>query len=155
MRKVFNWAGGLALSAGAVFGIMKFEGFTTTAYQDVVGIKTIGVGHTGDVPDKITPQRGIMIYRDDLDVHQRAILKCIGEVPLYDYELDAFTSLAFNIGTNAFCKSTLAKKLKVEDYQGACDEILRWDSAGGKKSAGLAKRRAKEHSICTGEGTWE
>ena len=72
------------------------------------------------------------------------------DLALYPHEWDAFVSLAYNIGPAAFCGSTLAKKLRQTppDYGGACDEILRWNRAGGQIMPGLVKRRQAEHRLC-------
>ena len=87
-----------------------------------------------------------MSYRD-IQKTESAIHKCV-HVPLSDGENSAFVSLAYNIGTSAFCSSTLVKKLNARDYEGACAEIKRWVYVNGKKSQGLINRRAKEYQTC-------
>jgi len=49
----------------------------------------------------------------------------------------------------AFCTSTLNKKLNQLDYAGACQELLKWNKAGGKVLEGLTKRRQEEYKQCT------
>ena len=66
------------------------------------------------------------------------------------YEYDAFVSLAYNVGENAFCKSTLVRKLNAGDYAGACREILKWDKFRGQPLRGLTMRRQDEYQKCTG-----
>jgi lysozyme len=61
-----------------------------------------------------------------------------------------YISLSYNIGTGAFCKSTLVKKLNAGDYIGACNQILLWDKYQGKPLAGLTKRRQEENKKCLG-----
>jgi lysozyme len=78
-----------------------------------------------------------------------AIKQCV-KVPLKQNEYDSYLSLSYNIGSNAFCKSTLVKKLNLGDYEGACKEILRWDKAGGRVVRGLTIRREKEYKQCMG-----
>ena len=65
----------------------------------------------------------------DADATARAIGSGIGPVPLYQREWDSFVSLAYNIGPQAFCGSTLVRLLHQTppDYTGACKQILRWD----------------------------
>jgi lysozyme len=59
-------------------------------------------------------------------------------------------SLSYNIGTGAFCNSTLVKKLRTYDYEGACKEILRWDKFKGEPLKGLTHRRQREYKLCMG-----
>ena len=69
-------------------------------------------------------------------------------------------SFAYNVGSRAFCQSTLVKKLNSQDYPGACQELLRWRFFQGKDCAlptnarlcgGLATRREAEYRLCMGE----
>lgn len=147
---------GLSLSAAALVAIANFEGFRDRAYDDGVGVQTIGYGATAGVKpgDRITPERALVRLLADADKHQREIVACLPGVELFQHELDAFSSLAYNIGSGAFCRSTLAKKLKDGDYPGACAEILRWNRAGGRVLPGLTKRRQAEYQQCMGGDKW-
>ena len=145
----------IGLSAAALVTIAGFEGYRSSAYDDGVGVQTIGFGTTENVKagDKITPERALgLLYRDANDIAAR-IAGCVGDVPVYSHEADAFVSLAYNIGASAFCKSTLVKKLKQTppDYAEACAQILRWNRAGGRVMAGLKKRRQQEYELCRGD----
>ena len=60
-------------------------------------------------------------------------------------------SLAYDIGSRAFCSSTLARKLNEGDYPGACREILRWDRFREQRLRGLTTRREREYRQCIGE----
>ncbi len=144
----------IGLSAAALVAIAWSEGYREHAYDDGVGVQTIGFGTTSGVKpgDKTTPERALgLLYRDASEmVAQLSRPGCIGDVPVYPHEADAFVSLAYNIGSSAFCKSTLVKKLKQTppDYAGACSEILRWNKAGGRVLPGLKKRRQQEYELC-------
>lgn len=144
--------GALALSAAALVGIAVSEDFRGTAYQDIVGIWTVGFGTTEGVKkgDTIDPVKALQRKLTDIQKFEGAIKRCV-KVPLHQYEYDAYLSLAYNIGTGAFCGSTLVKKLNTEDYPGACKEILRWNKAGGKEVRGLTLRREREYKQCIGE----
>ena len=142
---------GLVLaSAIAVGAISQYEGFRSEAYLDIGGIPTIGYGSTEDVKlgdridEKVARRRLIEEVRD---VYGKAILKCV-KVPLHQSEYDAYVSLTYNIGTGAFCSSTLVKKLNQEDYVGACEQIKRWNKVQGKVVQGLVNRREKEYKMC-------
>ena len=142
----------LSLSAAALVGIATHEGYVGQAYQDIVGVWTIGFGTTEGVkPNQtITPVQAISRALTDAQKFEGALKQCV-TVPLHQHEYDAYVSLSYNIGSGAFCRSTLVKKLNAGDYDGACKEILRWNRAGGKEVRGLTIRRQQEYVLCTGQ----
>lgn len=117
-----------------------------TSYQDGSGVWTIGCGHTG--PDVapgqvITKQQALDLLAKDLE----SVEYCVNEnvhVPLSQDQYDALVSFTFNVGTGAFARSTLLKRLNAGDYEGVPQELVRWEYARGKQSAGLVNRRASE-----------
>lgn len=130
------------------------EGTRYLPYRDIAGVLTVCQGHTG--PDIVPNKRYTKAECDDLLVknterHGRAVLRCT-RVPLNQNQYDAFTRFTFNVGPNAFCGSTLVKKLNRGDYAGACRELLRWDKArvNGKLRSvyGLTLRRRSEYQQC-------
>lgn len=144
--------GVLVASAIAIGTIASWEGFEENAYRDIVGVPTIGYGSTTGVKmgDTITEQEArTRLIKEVNDVYGKAVTRCI-TAPLHQYEYDAFTSLAYNIGPTAFCNSTLVKRANERDYASACKEILRWNRAGGKVVRGLVNRRQSEYNICIG-----
>ena len=146
--------GALGISATVLVSIALHEGYREKAYQDAVGVATVGYGETTGVRmgDRTTPERALVQLLKSTEKHAGAIRQCI-KVPLYQHEFDAYVSLAYNIGPGNFCRSTLVKKLNAGDYTGACQEIKRWNKAGGKVLAGLTKRRQKDYRLCMGEKT--
>ena len=145
--------GVLSLSATGLIGIASYEGFSEKAYIPIKGdVPTIGFGSTEGVKmgDAITVPQALDRLRRDITVAESAISRCV-RVPLSQGELDAYTSLAFNIGTDAFCRSTLVVKLNGGDYAGACEEIKCWVYAGGRRVPGLVARREKEYATCVGD----
>lgn len=147
----------LAVSALAVAGIAVREGYRARAYDDGVGVQTVGFGSTTREDgqpvrpgDTVTPERAVVRLARDADRIGREIAACIDDVPLYQHEFDAYASLAYNIGSGAFCRSTLVKRLKETppDYASACAEIKRWTKAGGRELPGLIKRREAEYRLC-------
>lgn len=150
---------GFGASAVAVALIAGFEGYSSRAYDDGVGVQTVGFGTTRledgravQKGDTVTPQRAVVLLARDADAIARELAACIGPVPLYRHEWDAYVSWAYNVGSSAACRSTLVKKLKQSppDYAGACRELLRWTKAGGRELAGLVKRREAEYRLCIG-----
>ena len=142
----------ISLSASALVAIVVHEGYRETAYIPVAGDKvTIGFGTTEGVRhgDKTTPTQALSRAMSDIQKFEGAVKQCV-TVPLTQGEYDAYISLSYNIGSSAFCRSTLVKKLQGQDYQGACKEILRWDQFQGKRLPGLTKRRQEEYLKCLG-----
>ena len=142
----------ISLSATALVALLLHEGYRENAYTPVAGdVPTIGFGTTSGVKlgDRTNPEKALNVALRDVQGFEGAIKSCV-TVPLTQYEYDAFVSLSYNIGSNAFCKSTLVKKLNAGDYAGACNQILRWDQFKGKPLAGLTKRRQEEHKKCLG-----
>ena len=125
--------------------IRQFEGCRLKAYKCPAGIWTIGYGHTAGVKagDVWTQEQADRALEQDIGKYRKAVLIACPA-------LAACISLAYNIGTGAFCKSTLVKKLNQGDYTGACNEIRRWNKAGGKVLPGLVKRREAEYEMCMG-----
>ena len=143
----------LVVSGMSMIGIALHEGYIDHTYKDSVGVPTIGFGTTQGVKpgQKISVERALVKLGTNVTEKEQVMKACLGDVPLYQNEWDAYVSLAYNIGTGAFCKSTLVKKLKVHDYPGACKEILKWNKAGGRVNDGLVKRRSDEYLQCMGK----
>ncbi|MEN6540840.1 MAG: lysozyme [Mizugakiibacter sp.] len=144
----------LVLSASVLVGIATKEGYVETAAPPVKGdVPTNGFGSTGadiKLGDKTDPVRALIRLQRDADEYAKAVKRC-APVPMYQYEFDAYVSLAYNIGPHAFCTSTLAQRLTLMDYPGACAQILRWDRFKGRQLPGLTKRRQAEYRLCMGE----
>ena len=129
--------------------VMLYEGTVLRSYVDPVGIVTACTGHTGPelrMGQTFTKEQCETMLYGDLLKHADA-LNCI-KTPLADNQKAAFLSFAFNVGSSAFCKSTLARKANAGDLMGACAELSRWVMAGGRELSGLVKRRAAERQLC-------
>lgn len=143
--------GAIAIATVMLSGNGGLEGREYVPYKDVVGVITVCDGHTGK--DIILNKR----YSDaECDALTKADLERIAKqvnpsikVKTTEMQLAAIYSFSYNVGANAFIKSTMLKKLNAGDYAGACDELKRWVYAGGKKWKGLMNRRDVEYEICT------
>ena len=147
----------LSLSAATLVGLAVHEGYRDVAYIPVPGDRpTLGFGDAQGVKlgDRTDPVRALIRLNQQAEVFQREMRACMGDVPLHQHEWDAYVSLAFNIGSGAFCRSTLVRELRKTppNYAGACEQILRWDRFQGRPLAGLTKRRVAEYKQCIGEG---
>lgn len=140
-----------AIVLSGAYLVAPFEGKQNKAYLDPVNIWTLCYGSTKDVKkgDYKTDDECLELLAEDLVEHDKKMLRYV-EVNLTDYEHAAFLSFAYNVGVGAFSKSTLLKKLNKGDYIGACNELSKWDKAGGKVLKGLTKRREAERQMCLG-----
>ena len=133
----------------AIAVVGAFEGYSATAYPDVIGVPTICYGETKGVHlgDKATRAQCGEKLSSRLVEFNEGVSSCIN-VDLPDSRRVAFVSLAYNIGTAAFCKSTVVRKINAGDVAGSCDAILMWNKAGGSVRNGLTQRRKKEREMC-------
>ena len=143
----------MRISENGIEFIRQLEGEKLTAYRDIVGIWTIGVGHTGFVDGKpvargmaITKEKSKEILTADLKRFESEVNDAV-KVTLTQNQFDALVSLAFNIGEGAFARSTLVNKLNAGDKKGAAEQFLVWKNAGGRVSQGLLNRRQKEKAM--------
>lgn len=141
-------AGGTMAIAAVL--IPSLEGVEYKPYRDVVGVLTVCYGHTGSdiIPDKMYTEAECKAMLDkDLQPFARSVERSV-KVPASEYQKAALISFSYNVGVKAFESSTLLKKLNAGDSRGACDEMRRWNKAGGKVWKGLINRREVEREIC-------
>lgn len=134
--------------------IEQFEGCKLKPYLDVAKVPTIGIGTTrypdgksvtmNDPP--ITEAEAQSFLKSHLEGDCKAVSGLV-KVDVTDNEFAALVSFAYNVGRNALASSTLLKKLNSGDKQGAADQFLRWDHAGGVVVAGLTRRRKAERAL--------
>lgn len=141
-------ARGLVATVALVGG---FEGLRTVAYLDPVGIPTACFGETENIRlgQSFTREECEARLADRIVEFDDAVTSCLGYAPAPGPRM-AFVSLAYNIGTEAFCGSTLARLARAGDIDGACAQLDRWVYAKGVKWPGLVRRRAEERAICEG-----
>ena len=125
-----------------------FEGCKLTAYQDSVGVWTIGYGHTKGVYDgmTITQDQAEQMLLSELEEYEGYIENMV-TVPLTQNQFDALVVCVYNLRPTNFKNSTLLKELNAGNYNAAGQEITRWNKAGGKVLAGLVKRREAEAEL--------
>lgn len=129
--------------------VKTFEGCRLKAYLDVGGIWTIGWGYTSNSvgPNTVWTQgQADEMLKVKLYEFYVGVKEMVG-IPVKIEQLEALTSLAYNIGLGALRKSTLLKKLNKCDIEGAADEFLRWNKVNGKVVDGLTRRRQKEREL--------
>ena len=128
--------------------IKDFEGLRLNAYQDAVGVWTIGYGHTNTAypGQRITNAQATDLLRQDVANFEDAVTRAV-RVPINENQFAALVSFAYNVGSGALNSSTLLRKLNAGDTFGAANEFLRWNRAGGRVLAGLTRRREAERSL--------
>ena len=131
--------------------IKRFEGCRLKAYKCPAAVWTIGFGNTfyengekvkeGDV---ITQQRADELAKFIIDQFAVVIAPFIKQ-PLTENQFSACVSLAYNIGTGGFKRSSVFKKLNVNPLDATIADSFRlWNKGGGKVLRGLVNRREAE-----------
>ena len=132
--------------------IKTAEGFSPEAYQDIVGVLTIGYGTATTSGASITSgmviseAKATEMLMQEVSKIETQISKNV-KVPLTQGQIDALISFAYNLGVHALLTSTLWKKLNAGDITGASKEFMKWNKAGGKEVKGLTNRRKAEQAI--------
>jgi lysozyme len=128
--------------------IKAFEGYRLSAYQDSVGIWTIGYGstqgvHVGMV---ITAAQAEAMLRDSAVTFQSFVTAVVKQ-PISQKMFDALVSFTYNVGQGNLQKSSVLRLLNIGDYQSSGDAFLLWNKAGGQVVAGLVRRRGMERAL--------
>ena len=131
--------------------IKRFEGCKLTAYQDIVGIYTIGFGTTAAAGLGITPIKGMTITQERAeDLLRQGVEKFATTVDalitakVNQNQRGACVALAYNVGSTAFAKSTVLRELNAGNYDKAAAAFRMWNKAGGEVIQGLVNRREAE-----------
>ena len=148
-KKAIGVLGAGALLLATPF-IAQWEGKRNDPYKDIVGVWTVCYGDTRGVKPgqrQTDAQCQDRLYEQIAD-HAKPVIACVPQLMGHDAQLAASVSLAYNIGTGAFCKSTVAKRFRAGDFRGACNGFMAWRFAGGKEVRGLVNRRTEERELC-------
>lgn len=137
--------------------IKPWEGFSNIAYQDSVGVWTIGWGET--VLNGRPVRKGDYISREDADKRLQVRVTRDYYLPLVDGVKDfvkapdsvqaSLTSGAYNFGVKL--KSSAAQFVTKHQYRQACEAQTAYNRAGGKIWKGLVNRREMGDSQRIGE----
>jgi lysozyme len=151
-------AGGLAaiigtVAAGVLYvSIPEDEGTRYKAYRDIAGIWTICTGDTANVkPGQVATKAECEARLErQLIAHAEPVMRCTPRLAEEgrDYQRAAAVSLAYNIGTGAYCRSSIDRAFDAGNWRAGCDAFLRFRFAGGREVRGLLLRRQRERAIC-------
>jgi GH24 family phage-related lysozyme (muramidase) len=154
----------MTISDAGIQLIKSFEGCHNSPYRCPAGLWTIGYGHVL-YPDQarlktderasyaLKPEHNRLWDADEIDslLEKDLLRHSVGVRRLcpaaVDRQLDALVSFSYNCGLGSLQSSTLRMKYNREDYDGAADEFLKWNKAGGKVLNGLVRRREAERAL--------
>lgn len=151
-KKLLSWGVGGAVAVSAGYAVAPWEGMSNQAYKDIVGVATVCFGEIRGVKmgDYRTTEQCEKGLAKELTEYNKNMRKHV-TVNLLPYEEVAYTSFVWNVGETNFKNSTLLKKLNSGDRVGACNELPRWNKAGGVVVKGLTNRRLHEQKVCLGK----
>lgn len=143
----------LEISSNGIALVKHFEGCRLTAYQDSVGVWTIGWGHTGGVKkgDHWSQKKADDMLKADLKNKAARYVEKYVKVPLNQNQFDALVSWTYNLGAGSLRSSTMLKRLNNREYTKVPAEIRKWKYAGGKVLKGLERRRNAEAALFAGK----
>jgi lysozyme len=134
--------------------IRKYEGLKLKAYKCPAGVWTIGFGATF-YENGTKVKEGDVITRDRADkllffMAQKflAAIRPMITAKLTANQESALLSFAYNVGTEAFRRSTLLRKVNANPADPTIrQEFAKWIKAGGAVLPGLQRRRAEEADL--------
>ncbi len=136
----------------AVELIARSEDCRLTAYQCIAGVWSIAWGETDGITQGMTWTEDQCDARFMQQLRRRAArvhALCTSEPD--ENQLGAMVSLSYNIGLEAFARSTALKRHNEGDYQAAARAFALWNKArvNGVLTgvAGLTARRAREAAL--------
>ncbi|NNM74748.1 lysozyme [Enterovirga sp. DB1703] len=140
-----------AAAALVVATLTGFEGVRYVAYKDSVGIPTICMGETKNVRMGMTAtpaecDKALIERANEFAAGVESCVPSAKDMPVERYA--AHVSLAYNIGTSAYCKSSIARLTNAGDVRGGCNAFLLYVKAGGITLKGLVNRRNEERRMC-------
>lgn len=146
--KLARTVGGTTVAALLLATLTQFEGKRNDPYQDIVGVWTVCMGETRVKMRRYSDAECNDMLAGATNGFAEGVLQRNPELRQRPYQLVAATSLAYNIGTGAYNRSSVAKRFSEGNFKAGCDAFLMWTRAGGRVVGGLVKRRQKEREIC-------
>ena len=131
----------------------QFEGFRSKPYLCPAGVATIGYGSTyysdgskvtlEDAPMDEPAASALLMY----ELQHTYLPGTLRNCPILatdNRRLNAVVDFCYNLGIGRLQTSTLKRKINAQDWEGAKEELKKWNKGGGKVLAGLDKRRKSE-----------
>ena len=131
----------------------QYEGFRSKPYLCPAGVATIGYGSTyysdgrkvtmQDSPMDEPTASALLMY----ELQHTYLPGTLRNCPILatdERRLNAVVDFCYNLGIGRLQTSTLKRKINAQDWEGAKEELKKWNKGGGKVLAGLDKRRKSE-----------
>lgn len=128
--------------------IGKWEGKRNDPYLDIVGVPTVCYGETRVAMRRYSDAECKAMLETAVKGFAEPVARCSPMIADRPYQLAAATSLAYNIGVGAYCRSTADRRFDARNFKGGCEALKFWNEAGGRFVQGLANRRAEEYRLC-------
>ena len=144
-------AGGTELSKEGYLELLQHEGMTLRPYYDVAGVRTVCIGETKAVEERLhtTLECGAKAVNRVETEFVPPVKRCTKNwSELGQDTKDSLIQFAYNLGPGTYCRSSIVKRLNAGRGVEACERILPYNRAGGKVWPGLVKRRAEEAAKC-------
>ncbi len=133
--------------------IAAHEGLVTRAYRDVAGVWTIGFGHTSKAgAPKVTPNMTITLAqaRSILATDLARFEARVRKVGVFHSQTGFDGAVSFDFNTGAIHRASWVKQYARGNYSAARLGLMRWANAGGRRVAGLVRRRRAEAELILG-----
>lgn len=147
----------MKLSTSGARLIEGFEGFSSRPYRDSVGVWTIGFGSTkgvGPNAPRVTRAQAERRMMREIDASYGHAVNAL-RLPLNQHQFDALVSFVYNVGPGGVAASTgVGRALRAHKWATAANALLAWDKAGGRRLAGLTRRRKAERALFLKPDRW-
>ncbi|MGL4573836.1 MAG: lysozyme [Burkholderiaceae bacterium] len=129
--------------------IKEFEGLRLEAYLCPADVWTIGFGTTEGVTlgMRITEEEAERLLRRDVAKYEKAVNDLLQGAATTQEQFDCCVVFSYNVGINAFKKSTFLRRHLSGDYAGAAEALQWFNKANGKVLNGLVRRRKAEAAL--------
>jgi lysozyme len=131
----------------------QYEGFRSKPYLCPAGVATIGYGSTYysdgrkvtlQDPPMDEPAASALLMYELQHTYLPGTLRNCPILATDERRLNAVVDFCYNLGIGRLQTSTLKRKINAQDWEGAKEELKKWNKGGGKVLAGLDKRRKSE-----------
>ena len=134
----------------------RFESFVSKPYLCPANVPTIGYGSTyyangtkvtlNDPPMSEKEAHALLM----VELHHTYLPGVVRNCPILltdERKCNSIVSWCYNLGVGRLQTSTLKRKINAQDWEGAKEQLMLWNKAGGKVLLGLTRRRIAESAL--------